>query len=171
MKATFIFLLLLIYPIVMDAQVGFQPILDSAVACSYGKPATKIDMPNPLYENKDEGGLELFYIVEEMPEPKTSVNEIESMLGSTIRLHAQEMNYQGNIFLQCIVNCRGTAGDYQIMYCPAELVNTGCQLLRIFREEINNWEPGKQRGKNVDTLIKIQIKLKKGNFSVKAPLY
>jgi len=156
----------------IDAQVGFRPIIDSTIACSFHKTAvTKYDMPNPLYEYKEEGGLEIFYIVENMPKPKIPVSEIESMLGSSILLNMQEMKYQGIIYLQCVVNCKGKAGDYQIMHCQAEFVNIGCQLLNVFREKVNIWEPGKQRGKNVDTLIEIQVKFREGRFAVNAPLH
>ena len=105
-----------------------------------------------------------------MPKPKLSENEIAHILKNHIRLNEQEMTFNGEIYLQCVVNCKGKAGDFQILRCPNEYINVGCQLLNLFREKINEWESGVQRGKNIDVLIKIKIELNQGKFNVVAPL-
>ena len=76
-----------------------------------------------------------------------------------------------DIYLQCVVNCKGKAGDFQIIHCPSELVNIGCQLLNVFHDKINTWEPGKQKKINVDTMIKIMVKISNSRFTVIAPYY
>lgn len=174
MKAKTITVILILLPVSVLAQHKFLPVIDSTVACSFGEvghATFKYNMPNPFYEYKAEDLLEIFYIVEEMPEPKIPVIEIESMLERSTRLNAQEMTYHGNIYLQCIVNCRGQAGDYQINHCAPEFVNIGYQVLNVFREWIINWDPPVQRDRSVDLLTKVKVTIDQGHFEVVAPFY
>jgi hypothetical protein len=166
MKSTFVYLVLLACPFLLHAQHGFRPIMDSTATCSY------YNHTYGFSENASTSKqiLEVFYIVEKMPKPKLSENEIAHILKNHIRLNEQEMTFNGEIYLQCVVNCKGKAGDFQILRCPNEYINVGCQLLHLFREKINEWESGVQRGKNIDVLIKIKIELNQGKFNVVAPL-
>jgi hypothetical protein len=160
MKTKILPLILIMSPVLAYAQ--FRPIIDSTIVCSSYYEFSE----NP---NNSKKNLQFFYIVEEMPKPKIPVREIESMLEKRVRFNTQEMNYNGNIYLQCIINCKGQAGDYQINDCPAEFVNVGCQLLNIFRESIVNWETPKQRGHEVDLLTKVKVTINQGHFKVIAP--
>ena len=162
MKAKILPLILIMSPALVRAQ--FLPIIDSTIVCSTG-----YTFSESLKDIKKT--LDIFYIVEEMPKTKISINEIESMLERRIHLNTQEMNYKGNIYLQCIINCKGEAGDYQINNCPAEFVNVGCQLLNVFRESIVNWEPPKQKGHDVDLLTRVKVTINQGHFEVIAPYY
>ena len=162
MKVKFIVLLLISYPIVTNAQTRFRPIIDSLAACSY------YDNLHEYTENPatSKQTLQIFYIVEKMPIPKIPFSEIENTLRKSVRLNKDEMTLNGDVYLQCVVNCKGKAGDFQINHCPAEFANIGRQLINIFLEKAQDWEPGIQRKKSVDVLILIKIKLRKGNFEV-----
>ncbi len=169
MKAKIVTISLILFPALVLAQYEFRPIIDSTVACSYYRSDTRFYIQNPLYKEKKD--LEFFYIVEQMPKPEIPLNEIEKMLEKEVRFNEKEMNFNGKIYFQCIVNCKGKAGDYQLIYCPAEFANICCHVLNVFRERINNWEPGKQRDTSVDVLIKTQVTVNKGNFEVVASGY
>jgi hypothetical protein len=151
---------------VVLTQYEFRPIIDSLATCSYFNHSYEFT-ENPFSSKQV---LELFYIVENMPKPMASVSEIEDILGKSVHFNKQEMIH-GEIYLQCVVNCKGKAGDFQIIYCPSELVNIGCQLVNVFHDKINTWEPGKQKKINVDTMIKIKVKISNNRFTVIAPYY
>ena len=162
MKAKVVFWILIIYPVFAYSQ--FKPIIDSSIVCSNGNTFSE----NPLDSKKT---LEIFYIVEKMPKPKIQLKEIENMLEKGIPPSEQEFKSEGNLFLQCIVNCKGMAGDFQIIQCPPKLDNICKLVINVFRESLISWNPGQQRGKNVDVLIKIQVSFKNGKFKVEAPIY
>ena len=137
----------------------YRPILDSSIVCSW-------------YESwPAEYELEFFYIVEQMPKPKIPLYRIENILEKEVRFNTQERSYNGIIGFQCVVNCNGKAGDYQILRCPDEFVNISCQVLNILREKLTEWEPPIQGGKNVDILALIAVKINKGQFEIMAPVY
>ena len=153
--------------VIIHAQYEFRPIIDSSTTCSYFKPSVGFS-ENPLTSKQI---LEIFYIVEKMPSPKIPESEIETILKDNIRFNVDEMTKKGEIYLQCVVNCKGKAGDFQIIHCPSEFVNIGCQLLNIFSEKFNIWEAGQLRDKNIDTLIKVKVTFYKGDFKIEAPSY
>jgi hypothetical protein len=166
MKSKIIAIALISLPIAVHAQGTIRPVLDSTATCSYY---------NPTFEFSENAAmskqiLEVFYIVENMPKPNTPKSEIEDILNNGIQMNEKEMTNRGNIYLQCVVNCKGKAGDFQIISCPTEIANIGCQALNLFRERINKWVPGRQGGKEVDVLVKINVSVSKGNFSVVAPV-
>jgi hypothetical protein len=141
------------------SESKFRPVLDSSIVCSHYETWGK------------ESKLDFFYIVEQMPKPKISTNEIENKLEQDIRFNKQELSYNNTIYFQCIVNCNGNAGDFQITKCPDELVNIGCQVLNVIRIQLSEWEPPVQRDKNVDILALIAVTVNNGRFEVFAPLY
>jgi hypothetical protein len=137
----------------------FKPILDSTISCSW-------------YEGwSGDYELEFFYIVEHMPKPKIPIDVIENILGKEVRFNAQEKSYNDTIGFQCVVNCNGEAGDFQILKCPDEFVNIACQILIILRTLLAEWDTPIQRGVNVDLLALIAVKIDKGQFEVIAPVY
>ena len=143
----------------IDKPKIFRPILDSSIVCSW------YEISSGEYE------LEFFYIVEHMPKPKILIEEIEYILDKEIRFNAEELSYIDTIGFQCVVNCNGKAGDFQILKCPDEFVNIGCQILNILRTQFTEWDPPIQRGKNVDILALIAVKINKGQLDVIAPVY
>lgn len=137
----------------------FRPLLDSTVLCSYSETWF------------GEYEISFFYIIEHMPKPKISIDVVENILEKEIRFNASELSYNDTIGFQCVVNCNGKAGDFQILKCPDEFVNIGCQILNILPTLLAKWNPPIQRGKNVDILALIAVKIDKGQFEVIAPFY
>jgi hypothetical protein len=137
----------------------FRPILDSSIVCSW----------HETWSGEYE--LDFFYIVEHMPGPRIPIDIIENILEKEIGLNAKELSYNDTIGFQCVVNCNGKAGDFQILKCPDEFVNIGCQVLNILRTQLSEWEPPVQRDKPVDLLALIAVIVNNGQFKVIAPVY
>lgn len=111
---TIVFILFL-FPALVNAQNRFRPILDPSILCNEEVWVNTKYHILKLYEEKEEQPhikYQIFYIVEKMPEPKVSVKEIESILDNVICLNSREKTCRYTIKFQCIVNCRGKAGDY-----------------------------------------------------------
>src|SRR5690554_859931 len=85
----------------------FKALADPTIACSYGDPDNPID-----WETNKTQLTHYFFIVEEMPKPKVSVNEIENILNGSIFFTEKELTGSNNIAIQCLVNCEGMAGDF-----------------------------------------------------------
>ncbi len=173
MKVKTVFLFLLIFPALVNAQYEFRPILDPTSLCNEETmPRPKYHILNPLYEEKEKPHTQypIFYLVERMPEPKISEHDIENLLEKIVRFNNQEKTCKTTLHFQCIVNCRGEAGDYQIIFCPDEIVNIGDQVLKLFRDRVNTWSPGMQRDKSVDVLVRIWVMVHEGKFKVRAPV-
>lgn len=137
-----VILILILFPVFLSAQHGFRPIIDSTIPCN----------------------SQHFYIVENMPRPKISAEKIAELLELSVRFNEKEKSINEDIFIQCVVNCRGKAGDYQIQKCSSEMINIGCQVLQVLKEIFTEWEPGIQRGNAVDVLISIKVSVEDGKF-------
>jgi hypothetical protein len=166
MKSIIIAFCMFVVPVAMQAQGAMRPVLDSTATCSYHKGTYEFS----VYAAKAKQILEVFYIVEEMPRPITPKGNIEDILNDVILMNRQEKTSQGAITLQCVVNCNGKAGDFQIIDCSTEILNVGYQVLDLFRGKIDEWKPGKQRGNRVDVLIRIFVSVNEGKFSVVVPV-
>lgn len=162
-------ILSLLVPLSIFAQNDFLPVIDSSLICSFNEGRMRHSIPDSYGYSYEE--LEIFYIVEEMPKPRISIGELETALKKNIKLNAKEKSLEGIVYLQCIVNCKGEAGDFQILNCPAEFVNISCKLSVFFQENVVNWNPPIQRGSEVDILIQIKVNIKRGRFKVVAPFY
>ncbi len=151
-----------VLPISLSAQYGFLPIIDSTVTCSYFNPNQEFS------ENQGTAKLhlEIFFLVDNMPVPNISFEEMAEYLGCIIRFTDHEKTLKENVWLQCIVNCKGEAGDFQIIQCPEEISNIGCQVLQVFKEKFSEWNPGIQRGKAVDVLLGLKVSIQGGKFHV-----
>ncbi len=149
-------------PASLSAQYGFLPVRDSTATCSY------FNFNYTFSENpgKAKQLLEVFYLVDKMPVPEISAEEMAGYLESVIRLTNREKTITDDIWLQCVVNCQGIAGDFQIIQCEAEIYNIGCQVLQVFKEKFREWDSGIQRGKAVDVLIRVKVSVKEGKFCV-----
>src|SRR6056297_169034 len=143
MKAKYIVFLILISSAAYS-QKEFRPILDSSSTCSFYNPNYEYS-ESPIDSKQI---LEIYYIVEVMPTPKTKIEAIEHIIETSLKLSEQDKSLKGQALYQCIINCKGIAGDFQILSCSPNLLNTGCQLLDVFRENFKSWNPGKQRGHN-----------------------
>src|SRR5690554_3612302 len=141
----------LLFPAIVFAQ-EFRPLLDPTVACSYGNPNNPID-----WETSKTQLVQYFFIVEKMPKPKVSFSEIEKMIKENVLLLEKELNQEGKIIIQLLVNCEGKAGDFQIVHCPADMANVGCQIVNVLKNNLIYWEAGVQGKKKVDVLLKTII--------------
>lgn len=159
----------LLTPVSIFAQNKFLPVMDSSLICSCNEGRMMRTAPDAHGYSHE--ALAIYYIVEEMPKPMISKTEIESFLEKNIQLNAQEKNYEGNIYLQCVVNCKGEAGDFQILHCPPEFVNVGCRISNFFQENITSWNSPVQRDREVDILTQVKVNINKGSFKVVAPFY
>ena len=168
MKASTFLLIFLMPPFIIKAQYEFKPILDLSVICNTDL-MPRYHILNPLSDKNIED-YNVFYIAEKMPEPKMTADDIEELLSNAVNLSKKEKTENSTIHLQCIVNCRGEAGDYQIIYCPSELADTGDQIIKVFREKIE-WQPGMLRDNKVDVLVRLTVSLMEGKFKVKAPVW
>ena len=166
MKAIIVALSLLILPITVKAQGKMRPVLDSTVTCSYYKGMHEFS-ENAAKANQI---LEVFYIVQEMPRAIAKTGEIEGILDKVILMNKLERTNKGAIHFQCVVNCKGKAGDFQIIDCPVEILNIGYQVLDILRDRCSDWKPGRQASTEVDVLIQIKVSVSEGKFSVVAPV-
>ena len=139
-------LLLIILPASLVAQPSYKPLIDSSAAC------------NPSRGH--------FFIVEEMPSPILPWDEIENLLNQNVQFTNEGQNNENYIYVQCMVNCKGNPGDYQLTQCPDALLDVGNQIIEVFRNETIEWKPGKQRGKTVDVFLVFQIKALNGKFKI-----
>ncbi len=162
-------LLLIMFPTIVRGQYEFRAIKDTSIIC-YESIRPKAHILNPLYDDAF-SKYELFYITEEMPEPKTPTEDFEKVLAQAIRVSNEEKKYKGTVHIQCVINCRGEAGDYQVIYCPAELDKIEGQLLNVFRKRFIAWNSGMQGDKAVDVLIRILVMVNEGKFKVVAPAH
>ena len=150
----------LFFPAIVFAQ-EFKPLLDPTVACSYGNPNNPVD-----WETSKTQLVQYFFIVEEMPKPKVSFTEIEKMFKENVLFIEKELNLEGKIMIQFLVNCEGKAGDFQIVHCPSEMANIGCQIVDVLKNNLIYWEAGVQRKKKVDVLVKTITHVDKGRIKI-----
>ena len=59
--------------------------------------------------------MEFYYIVEKMPIPEIKINELEKAIEKKVRISDQEKTLTGNMYFQCLVNCKGKAWDFQVI--------------------------------------------------------
>lgn len=155
-------LISVLLPASISAQYGFLPVKDSTATCSW------FNFNYAFSENPGTAKqlLEVFFIVEKMPEPEITVEEMAEYLESVVRFTNREKTFTQDVWLQCVVNCKGMAGDFQIIQCEPELHNIGCQVLQTFKEKFTEWEPGIQRGKAVDVIIGLRVSVHQGKFYI-----
>ena len=132
MKAIIVALSLIMLPTTGMGPGKMRPVLDSTVTCSYYKGMHQFS------ENAAEANqiLEVFYIVQEMPRAIVKTRDIDGILDEDILMNKQERTIKGTIVFQCVVNCKGKAGDFQIIDCPIETLNIGYQVLDILAPSI-----------------------------------
>jgi hypothetical protein len=150
MKTRFL-LLLMAFSSSLMAQPSFRPLIDSSAAC------------NPSHGH--------FFIVEEMPSPIRPLDETAKRLTQNVQFTDKDREADKQIYVQCLVNCKGEAGDYQLTKCPDDLLDVGSQSIDILRNDGIKWNPGKQRGRTVDVFIIFEISVRKGKFEIIGPVY
>ncbi len=160
MKTKVIILIVLFFPVFVFSQ-ELRPLLNPSIACSYGSPHNPLD-----FETNKTQLVQYFFIVEKMPKPKISITKIENLLKNNVYFIEKELDFQDKIVLQCLVNCEGSAGDFQIVYCPTEIANLGFQIFEVLKNNITDWEAGIQRERKVDVLVQIEINIKNGKIEI-----
>ncbi len=88
------------------------------------------------------------------------------MLKVRVLFNDKELNMKGQIVIQCLVNCEGKAGDFQIVHCPSEMANIGFQIFDVLKNNFKDWEAGVQRKQKVDVLVKTIIHVDKGRIKI-----
>lgn len=160
MKRFTLIMLVLFYPAIVFTQ-EFKPLLDPAIACSYGSPNNFFD-----WETNKTELVNYYFIVEEMPKPKVSLTQMETLLKENVHFSEKELNANGKLAFQCLVNCKGKAGDFQIISCPSEMSSVCNQILEVFKKNLTEWEAGMQNKQKVDVLLRIVINIDKGKIKI-----
>jgi hypothetical protein len=106
-----------------------------------------------------------------MPSLIRPLDETAKRLTQNVQFTDQELAADNQIYVQCLVNCKGDAGDFQLTKCPENLIDVGSQIIDIFRNDSIKWNPGKQRGKAVDVFLMFEIEVKKGKFEIVGHVY
>ena len=101
----------------------------------------------------------IFDVVEETPEFIGGINKLYEYLGNKINYpeQAKYFGIQGKVFVQFVVWKDGTIRDVKIVKGAHRLLDK--EALRVINN-MPNWKPGKQRGKNVNARFTLPIKFR-----------
>jgi hypothetical protein len=146
MKTLLFFLIVIFLPVFSFCQKPYKELQDSSALCESRK--------------------EVFFIVEGMPKLEKTLNDIEETINEDICLTKKQLEIEGETYIQCLVNCEGNSGDFQIVEFSPNIKDINDKIIDILKEENLKWIPGKQKSKNVNVFMLFHIKLKKGNFQV-----
>ncbi|MFN8334753.1 MAG: TonB family protein [Cyclobacteriaceae bacterium] len=94
-------------------------------------------------------GEPIFFAVEQAASPKEGINEFLRSLKSKIRYpeEAKRLGLKGKVFVKFVVKKDGTATNFEIIKGISKELDL--EALRVLKEEVNGWNPGKQNGKIV----------------------
>ncbi|NVK49101.1 MAG: energy transducer TonB, partial [Cyclobacteriaceae bacterium] len=102
---------------------------------------------------------EIFDVVEDMPKPSGGMSAWNEYLISNLKYptKARETETEGTVIVAFVVNTDGSISDVEIL----RGIGAGCdeEALRVI-QNAPNWEPGKQRGKEVRTRMRLPIRFK-----------
>lgn len=124
-----------------------------------GKPDTFLgkDSGNLIFSSSDES-LEdpVFFIVEEMPEFPGGEAALRSFISQAIQYpqEAHEKGIQGKVYITFVVSKDGLVKDTRIARGVDPLLDN--EALRVVNE-LPQWQPGKQRGKEVNVSYTVPI--------------
>lgn len=113
-----------------------------------------------LAEGKD--GNEIFDVVETQPNPPGGMEGWNSYLASSLTYpeQARRMGVEGTVIVVFVVNSDGSISDVDIL----RGIGAGCDEVAMqVVKNAPNWEPGSQRGKVVNTRMRLPIRFKLGN--------
>ncbi len=101
----------------------------------------------------------IFDVVEEMPEFIGGIEKLYEYLGNNINYpeQAKDFSIQGKVFVQFVVWKDGTIKDVKVVKGAHKLLDK--EALRVINN-MPNWKPGKQRGKNVNARFTLPIKFR-----------
>lgn len=100
---------------------------------------------------------ETFSFVEVMPSFKGGEGELMKYLVENLKYPkiAKDVNAEGTVFLQFVVEADGSIGDVKVLRSVFEPLDQ--EAIRVIKS-MPNWIPGKQNGKSVRVLYTIPIK-------------
>jgi TonB family protein len=116
---------------------------------------------NPEIVNVNTDTMEVFTVVEQMPEFNKNWKSIYEYLGVTIQYpeEAREKSIEGKVYVNYIVLADGRVANVWVM----KGIGFGCdeEAVRIV-QSTPRWIPGKQRGKNVPVRMNLMVTFKLG---------
>lgn len=116
-----------------------------------------VTMPPPPAEDEGETEPELFVVVEQPPQIIGGLASLNEAL-SYPRV-ALQSGVEGNVIVQVIINVDGTPEKPEILRSASPLLNQAA----IDAVMAQRFEPGKQRGRAVKTVITIPVRFKLSN--------
>jgi len=146
MRTILFSLILVTIPICLFSQKPFKALKDSSVLCETRK--------------------EIFFIVEDMPILKKPLDKIEESINESICLTKNQLEIEGETYIQCLVNCDGNTGDFQTVKYSPNLEEINNKIIEVLEQVNLEWIPGKQKSIAVNVFMVFHVKLKKGNLQI-----
>lgn len=107
----------------------------------------------------EENADEIFSIVEEQPSPKGGIKAFYKYIGANLKYpgRASRMGIEGRVFVEFVVEKDGSLTDIKV----AKGIGGGCneEAIRVI-SGAPNWNPGKQRGREVRVRMVMPIMFK-----------
>lgn len=118
---------------------------------------TEVEEYIPVEEEEEIVELQIFTVVESMPEFPGGTGELYKYLGNSIKYPplAKESGIQGRVFVNFVVEPNGTISNVKVL----RGIGGGCdeEAIRVV-QAMPTWKPGKQRGKAVRVSYNLPIK-------------
>ena len=112
---------------------------------------------------------EVFFIVEEMPKFQGSddITKFKNHIAENLKYpqEAKENKIEGRVFVQFIINEEGKLGNVKIVRGVHPSLDN--EAVRALKNSDPDWEPGKQRGKEVNVAYTIPIEFKLSEVPLK----
>ena len=137
-------------------------ILPSLFRLSDGN-ANKTQEPAKVAQTENaSSGDEIFQVVENMPEYPGGMSELMKYLQKNVKYpkEAQEQGKQGRVIVEFVVEKDGSITDTKVMKPVDPLLDA--EALRVV-SAMPNWNPGKQRGKEVRTRFTLPVTFRLSN--------
>lgn len=107
---------------------------------------------------------EVFLVTDEMPQPQGGMNVFYQELAKEIRypVNARKAGIEGRVFVQFTVDKDGSIEGVEVIKGVNPEIDA--EAIRALKATPSNWQPGKQKGKNVAVKMALPItfKLKQG---------
>ena len=106
-------------------------------------------------------GDSTYIVVQETATYKKGMEGLYKTIGKTLRYpaHARRMGIEGKVFIEFVVQKDGTVKDVKVLKGPHESLNQ--ETVRVMKM-MNDWTPGKVRGKAVAQKIVLPVAFKLG---------
>lgn len=118
---------------------------------------TEVEEYIPVEEEEEIEELQIFTVVESMPEFPGGAGELYKYLGNSIKYPplAKESGIQGRVFVNFVVEPNGNISNVKVL----RGIGGGCdeEAIRVVKA-MPTWKPGKQRGKAVRVSYNLPIK-------------